>query len=235
VLVASLAFALAWWLVPPPLAVIRQVRTRPQPAPRPLERPMLRNVVCPLGCGLAAMTIGGVAWLFLGAVAGLVLASYLGRLEPASEVRRRERLGRDLPLAADLLAACARAGQPLGRSLAVVGDAVGGPLSDRLAAIDARLRFGSDPVTEWRAVSLDPQLGALGRVVLRSLESGAPLVDGLERLALDRRREQRMLSQQRARSVGVKAAAPLAGCFLPAFMLIGVVPTVVGGFANLVL
>jgi tight adherence protein B len=39
----------------------------------------------------------------------------------------------------------------------------------------------------------------------------------------------------RARQVGVLAAGPLGLCFLPAFMLIGVVPTVVGTFTDLIL
>ena len=70
---------------------------------------------------------------------------------------------------------------------------------------------------------------------MRTAESGAPLVEGLSRLAADRRRERRTQTQLRARSVGVKAAGPLAACFLPAFMLIGVVPTIAGAFSNLVL
>ncbi len=67
----------------------------------------------------------------------------------------------------------------------------------------------------------------------RSTESGAPLADGLTRLAEDCRRERRTETQLRARKVGVKAAGPLAACFLPAFMLVGVVPTVAGSFQRL--
>jgi len=67
----------------------------------------------------------------------------------------------------------------------------------------------------------------------RSAESGAPLAEGLSRLAEDRRRERRTQTQVRARNVGVKAAGPLAACFLPAFMLVGVVPTVAGSFQRL--
>jgi Flp pilus assembly protein TadB len=142
---------------------------------------------------------------------------------------------RELPVAIDLLAACARAGQPLERSLLVVSRAVGGPVAQRLVQIEARLRLGVDQVGEWRRLGRDPHLAPLARTVLRSLESGAPIADGLERLASDRRREQRMRIQQRARSVGVRSAAPLAGCFLPAFMLVGVVPTVAGAFSHFVL
>ncbi|MPZ96075.1 MAG: type II secretion system protein, partial [Propionibacteriales bacterium] len=35
------------------------------------------------------------------------------------------------------------------------------------------------------------------------------------------------------RSVGVRAAAPLGLCFLPAFVLIGIVPAIAGAFAAL--
>jgi Flp pilus assembly protein TadB len=179
--------------------------------------------------------IAGPLWLLPGAAAGLVIAAALGRLEPAGVARRRRLVGRDLPVAVDLLAACAQAGLPLNTSLVVVGRAVGGPLAQEFADIDARVRLGSDPTTEWRRIATDPQLGSLARAVLRSLESGASIVDGLQRLAADQRRQRRVDLQVRARSVGVRSAAPLAGCFLPAFMLIGVVPTVIGGFVHLVL
>jgi hypothetical protein len=57
------------------------------------------------------------------------------------------------------------------------------------------------------------------------------MADGLALLAGDLRRRRRAAAEQRARSVGVRAAAPLGLCFLPAFVLIGVVPSVVSAFA----
>jgi hypothetical protein len=44
------------------------------------------------------------------------------------------------------------------------------------------------------------------------------------------RRRRRARADAIARGVGVRAAAPLGACFLPAFLLIGVVPTIVGAF-----
>jgi pilus assembly protein TadC len=101
--------------------------------------------------------------------------------------------------------------------------------------MSARLALGVDPVEEWGRLRADPTLASLARTMLRSLESGAPLASGLQRLAIDRRRELRTAGQVKARRVGVSTAAPLGLCFLPAFMLIGVVPTVVGTFSDLVL
>jgi hypothetical protein len=54
----------------------------------------------------------------------------------------------------------------------------------------------------------------------------------LERVAEDARDTARRAAEARARSLGARAAAPLGLCFLPAFVLVGVVPIVVtaGGF-----
>ena len=153
---------------------------------------------------------------------------------PLSTTKARELAARDLPIAAELLSACTRAGSPTGASLTIVAAAIRGPLGDRLHRIAAHLELGSDPVTEWRRLETDPLLGPLARAMVRAAESGAPPADSLARLAVDRRRDRRAVLLARARSVGVASAAPLAGCFLPAFMLIGVVPTIVSGFTTLI-
>jgi Flp pilus assembly protein TadB len=192
-------------------------------------------MVCVLAAVALGWLVGGTPLAVAGVVAGLALSWWTGRLETPSMTRAKAEIARDLPLAADLLAACATAGRPVDDALRVVSRAVGGALGDRLDAIVARLSLGADPLTEWRRTADDPQLATLGRTMARTIESGAPLVESLTRLAEDRRRERRTQTQLRARNVGVKAAGPLAACFLPAFMLIGVIPTIAGGFRNLVM
>jgi len=164
---------------------------------------------------------------------GLGFSWWVGTLEAPGIVRARDQVARDLPVAVDLLAACAFVGRPPDQALTIVSRAIGGPLGARLDEVNARLALGADPYAEWTRVSRDSQLASLARTMLRTLESGAPLVDGLTRLAGDRRRERRTHVQMRARTVGVRAAGPLAACFLPAFMLIGVVPTIASGFTRL--
>lgn len=195
-----------------------------------------RAVVCVLASGAAGWLVVGPSLSAVCALpVGLGLSWWLGKLESPSTTRAREEIARDLPVAVDLLAACALVGRPPDQSLAVVARAVGGALGARLDVVTSRLALGADPQVEWRRVMGDAQLAPLARTMLRTLESGAPLVDGLTRLAADRRRERRASVQARARTVGVKAAGPLAVCFLPAFMLIGVVPTIAGAFTHLVL
>jgi pilus assembly protein TadC len=52
------------------------------------------------------------------------------------------------------------------------------------------------------------------------------LVDVLPVIAEELRRDARVRAEAAARSAGVRAVLPLVACFLPAFLLIGVVPVV---------
>ena len=62
---------------------------------------------------------------------------------------------------------------------------------------------------------------------------GAPLSSGLERLAVDVRRERRHRAEEAARRIPVKLLFPLVGCTLPAFALLTVAPLVAGALRSL--
>ncbi|MYW04674.1 type II secretion protein F, partial [Streptomyces sp. SID3343] len=57
---------------------------------------------------------------------------------------------------------------------------------------------------------------------------GAPAAQAVARAADEQRAAQRRTATAAARRVGVRATVPLGLCFLPAFLLIGVVPIVIG-------
>lgn len=246
-MLASLAALLVagsiWCVIPsPPSARLHRGADTTAPGGR-LRRDWLAQTIedrrrrafaCAIGVAVSGWALSGPLGAAVGLVCGAALAEWIGRLEPPAATRRREQVDRDLPLAIDLFAACAAVGHPVDRALGVVAGAVGGPLAARFEELLARLALGADPLTEWQHLAADQQLAPLARTMVRALESGAALVTGLSRLADDSRRVRRTSTQLKARSVGVKAAGPLAVCFLPAFMLIGVVPTVAGAFSSLV-
>ncbi|MBA3618534.1 MAG: type II secretion system F family protein [Acidothermales bacterium] len=180
------------------------------------------------GAGLA-ITVGGITGLVLGPLAAFALERWLRRLEPAAVRRERARLQADLPLAADLLAACLASGSPPVDGLAAVADALGGPLAERIRPLVATLRLGGDPATAYRALAqATPALAPLARGLQRAATSGTAPAEAVTVLAGELRAARRWEAEARARQVGVRAAAPLGICFLPAFMLIGVVPVVAG-------
>lgn len=172
-------------------------------------------VLVPLPWSLAAAL--GVWWM---------VPRMLGRLESRSERGDREALARQAPAIADLLAATLASGAPLTDAVGAVGRAMGEPASTRLASVEAALRLGADPVEAWRTVAEDQVLAPLAQAVHRSMRTGAPLAHVLARIAEDMRRMRQRDVETAARVAGVRAVAPLAACFLPAFMLLGVVPVV---------
>lgn len=179
------------------------------------------------GCGAAV--VAGLPWgVPLGLVVGVVASVVLGRLEPAHVRRRRQRLASDLPIAVDLLAACLRSGGAPVAAVDAVRHAIGGPVGEALGGVVAMLRLGGDPVDCWATLSREAALAPLGRTAGRAMASGAPLSDALEHLAADCRERRRAEAEAAAKRVGVRAAAPLGLCFLPAFVLLGVVPIAAG-------
>lgn len=179
--------------------------------------------------------LDGIVGVSVGVAAAIGVHRWVAGLESAGERRRREQVARDLPMAVDLMIAAMAAGRPHGQVLSLVGQAVGGPLADELAAVVARLDLGADPLATWREVARRPGLEPLGRSFARSTETGAPLGSVLSRTVDDLRAERRAHAQYVARAVGVRTAAPLGACFLPAFFIVGIVPTLVGAFQHLVL
>jgi len=186
--------------------------------------------------GLAcALLVGGPVGWVAGALVVLGCHRILARLEPRAVRLRRARIITDLPMAIDLLAACLRGGGAWHESVEAVADAVGGPLGTELARVAARIRLGADPAEEWLGLAADPVLAPLGRAAARAAIGGAPVAATLSRLARDQRRTARAAASARARTAGVRAVAPLGLCFLPAFVLLGIVPAVAGIAANILL
>ncbi|WP_233525806.1 type II secretion system F family protein [Actinomadura spongiicola] len=173
-------------------------------------------------------TLGGLLGIATGVLAAVGVWVSFGRLGGAERRRRRARLVADLPVAVDLLAACLRGGAPWNEAVDAVADAVGGPLGDELNAVSVQIRLGADPADAWRALAKEPALAPLARTAGRTASTGASLAPSLSRLARDQRRVARTAAAARARAAGIRALAPLGLCFLPAFVLLGVVPAIAG-------
>lgn len=234
---AAVAAAVATTLLLP----VRSAPRVPPAAPPPRDEhdtgagPLLLRVLVTPAVGLAAaVLVGGRVGLVVAAVGAAVTWWLSGRLEPPAVRRRRHQLEAAVPHAVDLMAACLAAGLSPGSALEQVREVVDDPLSCELTSVARRLELGVDPATVWRDVAGHPQLGGFGRTMSRAVESGASVSDAMQRLADDLRARDRAEVETRARAVGVKAALPLGGCLLPAFVLVGVVPLVAGSVAFLV-
>jgi Flp pilus assembly protein TadB len=188
---------------------------------------MLRILVA-VGSGLAVADTIGRWWAVpIGAGAGLGIERVLRHSEPADVRVARLRAVADLPLCADLLAAALRAGAPVDLAAAAVAAALGGPLGERLERTARSLRLGAAPTEAWAHLSDVRGSDRLAAAVTRTSMTGGALAGALARLADDLRSDRSVATEAAARRAGVLIVLPLGLCFLPAFLLAGLVPVVV--------
>lgn len=175
----------------------------------------------------AAAFVSGPLVLPAGLVAVAVVWVWAGRAEPASARRRRAAMERELPALVQLLVGALESGCDVADAARIVSASMPGPAARLLAVVPQRLSLGMSPEEAWRAVLELPELEPLGRTMVRAHRSGTSVTRALGVLAdeLERRATERV--EQRARTVGVRAAVPLGLCLLPSFLLIGIVPLAV--------
>lgn len=177
----------------------------------------------------------GLGWLgmVLAAVAGAATYLLLGRVTPAGAARRQAELVAALPQVCDLLAVAIESGLPLRRAVEVVAPAVGGVAGGVLDGVIARVRLGGSEAEAWAELEHEPALQTIAREVSRTVASGLGLAPLLRELAVEARRAAAAAALVKARQVGVRSVLPLMCCFLPAFVLLGVVP-ILGGIISTV-
>jgi Flp pilus assembly protein TadB len=233
-IVASGAAAVAAALLVAPSA--RRRTSRSASARVQTERALLlrlRPLLVPLAFVGAWVFVGGMVGLVAAIVAAVFAWHVLGRTESPAARRRREELERDLPVAVHLLGACLEAGAAISSALDAVAAALPGAVAEELTLVRHRLSLGVDPVEVWRELGARPQLRPLGRAMARAHRSGSSVRDTVSGLAVELDAQSRATTDALARSVEVRAAAPLGVCFLPAFLLLGVVPMVAGVFSTM--
>ncbi|MFA3877574.1 type II secretion system F family protein [Streptomyces sp. MMCC 100] len=182
-----------------------------------------------VGAGWAL--IGGVAGALVGLVGAAALWRWSARRSAAGTSAAEAAAAaasRQLPLAADLLAACIAAGASPVTAARAVGDALGGPVGDALGRGAAEVRLGGEPDGAWRGLAAVPGAVPLARLLERAEVSGLPAAGPVARLAAQARADWARTTTARARRAAVMVTAPVGLCFLPAFIAVGVLPVVIG-------
>ena len=210
-------------------------RSVPSPAPQPSANGRRLQIAWWVAGGLLASAIalwwGGPAGVGVGAVVAPATA-LLGTHAATIQRRSGPRIPAGEPaLAADLLLATVGAGVPLTAAMRAVASSMSGPFASRLHDVARRADAGAPSVTAHEPLLVDEATGSIGRALVRAHEAGASPVLLLAGAASRERERERSERVARARSAGSLAALPLGLLFLPAFLLVAVVPVVVGALA----
>ena len=184
-----------------------------------------------LASALAAAAVALVIGWPLGFAAGPVVFAACRRVL----ARLAAREPRPAAVAADafaieLVAACLDAGATPGAALAAAGGEVGGPVGAELLRAADALTAGASP---REALPEDGPLAPIAAVFRRSSQTGSRMSEQLIELAAQLRADGHFERLAKAQRVGVLSALPLGLCMLPAFLLLAVVPAVMGLGAGL--
>jgi pilus assembly protein TadC len=181
----------------------------------------------PVGSGLAVVAlVGGWFGFIAGIAVGIGVHRYLAGRPSEEERSRASRRALELPVAIDLLAACLAVGASQQAALATVADGLDGSLGADLHRVATAMLVGASADEAWSLVS-EADLQAVAGLLRRAERTGAPVTPLLGMLAEQRRQQARGVAMDAARALGVRSTGPLGLCFLPAFVLIAVVPLVV--------
>jgi Flp pilus assembly protein TadB len=133
-----------------------------------------------------------------------------------------------IALVLDLAAAALRSGHPVSVALARAAPAAEPSLAAALDRVARLANLGADAAQAWAELPAVGPLGEVRRAAIRSASSGVRMAASFERLAGEIRADRAAAAAARAQRAGVHAIGPLAACFLPAFVCLGIVPVVVG-------
>lgn len=135
----------------------------------------------------------------------------------------------DLARDCELFATCLEAGLTLAAAAAAVSTASHHPAHQHMwREVAALARMGTTHQVACEPLARHPELVQLAHSVHIALNSGAPIGPALAQVAERMREEQLTRATSAARRAAVFITIPLAVCFLPAFFILGLGPTIIG-------
>lgn len=185
-----------------------------------------------IGMGSAYLVGANPLQFFFNSVAGLVVLAigssfwWVGKAWVKHLVRKltgAKQLGVDPVVAVRLLEACLQAGLAVPRSLETVGKSCGEP---GLEVISRYFLLGAtqSEVHEFLQTQQSVLTQQLGLALIPAWMRGTNPLTGLELVAQRLKKERAQQVQVATQRLAVWLALPLGLCFLPAFILLGVVP-----------
>lgn len=199
----------------------------------PVGSPRRRAALVAAGLlvGGALVALGGQLPLIAVVTAGVLARWWLVRRD---RLRRAAVIRSAYPDAIDLVVLAIRAGLLPPAALDAAATHLAEPVRSAFADVGAR-RAGGERFADALAALTDA-LGDTARPMVDSLAAadryGLPIAPVLERLAAEARADRRRAADAAARQLPVRLAGPLVVCTLPSFVLLAIVPLLVGAFSS---
>ena len=185
--------------------------------------------------GLGGM---GLAWVFSSSLVSLGVGAVVGALasrwliaNTQTDEKARAAVAHEFPLVLNFLASVVESGSPVRFAAQAVSEVCDAGNAKCLKTVLAQCDVGFSDAEAWRTLADDPVWGDVAREMARCVETGAAVGDVLRAASVRATKAAAAQATMKARSVGVSSTLPLVACFLPAFLLVGVVP-IIGGLIS---
>ena len=149
--------------------------------------------------------------------------------------RDARRVAVDFPDALDLLVLCIRAGYLPAQAIGEITPYLPKSLGPSFSALNESMQRGArfaDSLSQLAAT-----IGPIAQPLIDSLAAadryGLPLAPVLERLSFEARQQRRRDTDASARELPVRLSMPLVICTLPSFVLLAIVPLLLGALSSL--
>lgn len=186
--------------------------------------PRLRNIGL---IGILGVLTDSVTRVILVLAATVLLFIVVPWLERRPD--KQEKLDRDaqFPQFLDYFHMCLESGLSIADSLNRVEPHVGGRLAEDINRINELYRLGAPISDAVDLVARDhPSWQRLSEIIARSYFTGASVKESVQVISHYLRATGEVQSISRIRALAVKCTLPLGLCFLPAFILLSIVPVV---------
>ena len=171
----------------------------------------------------------------LGLVVVMCPVVWRGWSRSRTAARTTRQIASDFPDALDLLVLSIRAGYLPAQAVVEITPFLAQQLQPAFIAVGDALKRGDRFADALGA--LHAHLGPIAQPLVDSLSAadryGLPLAPVLERLAFEARQQRRRDADGAARELPVRLAMPLVLCTLPSFVLLAIVPLLLGALSSL--
>jgi tight adherence protein C len=188
-----------------------------------------------LVAGIATALVAVLLSPFAAIAAVLMMLMWHHRSAARRRARSRRQIASEFPDALDLLVLSIRAGYLPAQAVVEIGPFLPSAVRNAFGSVDAAMQEGqrfADALNQ-----LSSELGPVAQPLVDSLSAadryGLPLAPVLERLSTEARQQRRRDADAAARELPVRLAVPLVLCTLPSFVLLAIVPLLLGALSSL--
>ncbi len=181
---------------------------------------------------LAAAVIAGP---IAGALVAVVVLSRARVVRLLRARRRRRAIDRELPDSIEMLVLVVHAGMTPHQAIRLLAQRAPPATRPGFTEVVRRIERGASLPDALRALpdELGPEAGVVADTLAMAERHGTGIARALELLAVEVRERRRRRAEAAARSLPVRLSFPLVACILPSFVLVAIVPAVLGALSSL--